>query len=157
MSLLSRLRERQAAKVATATPATFATQAGGERRAVASVATVTVAKFPQQQAAIPAKVSSGDMATGSRWWLIHYRDRDPVETAFDPAVTHAELLKWNRDVVAAEPLALATASLPSEAKATIRRWLALIGEVDPDAIDRFLALSDGETHRWVLEQLTRMR
>ncbi len=103
------------------------------------------------------KVSSGDMATGSRWWLIHYRDRDPVETAFDPAVTHAELLKWNRDAVAAELWALATASLPSEAKATIRRWLALVGEADPHAIDRFLALSDAETHRWVLEQLTRMR
>lgn len=102
------------------------------------------------------KVSPGDTQIVSSWWLIRYPYRDPVETAFDPAVTHAELLRWNRDAVAAEPLALSTVSLPAEAKATIRRWLARVGEADPDAIDRFLALSDAETHRWVLEQLTRM-
>ena len=103
------------------------------------------------------KVSPSDTLIASSWWLIHYPNSEPVETIFDPAVTHAELLKWNRDAIAAEPLALATTSLPAEMEAAIRLWLALIGEVNPDAIDRFLALSDGETHRWVLEQLTRMR
>jgi hypothetical protein len=103
------------------------------------------------------KVGAGYTATASRWWLIHFTDRDPVETVFDPAVTHAELLKWNRDAVAAEPLGLATASLSAEMEAAIRQWLALVGGADPDATHRFLALSDGETHRWVLEQLTRMR
>ena len=103
------------------------------------------------------EVSPGDTQIVSSWWLIRYPDRYPVETAFDPAVTHAELLKWNRDAVAAEPLALATTSLSAEMEAAIRQWLALIGEADPNAIDRFLALSDAETHRWVLEQLTRMR
>ena len=43
MSLLSRLREKQANRIATATPATFATQAKVGSQTVATVATVTVA------------------------------------------------------------------------------------------------------------------
>ena len=43
MSLLSKLREKQASRIATATPATFATQAKVGSQSVATVATVTVA------------------------------------------------------------------------------------------------------------------
>ncbi|MBH2009040.1 MAG: hypothetical protein I8H71_04985 [Xanthomonadaceae bacterium] len=146
MSLLSRLREKQAGKVATATPATFATQAAGERRTVASVATVTVAKSPQGQTASPAEVGvtegnpcgTGDTATVSRWWLIHYLDRDPVEVACCPDATHADILERHPDAVAAEPFAPTirrpSAPLTTEDEAAIRAWLAQIEETDPAII-----------------------
>jgi hypothetical protein len=138
MSLLSRLREKQAGKVATATPATFATQAEGERRTVASVATVAVAKFPQVQTASPAKVSPGDTATVSRWWLIHYPDRDPLESVCNPPATHAEILERHPEAVAAEPFTPAirqpSEPLTAEEEAAIRAWLKLIEETDPATI-----------------------
>ena len=138
MSLLFRLRDKQAGKVATATPATFATQAGGERRTVASVATVTVAKFPQVQTASPAKVGDGDTVTASRWWLIHYPDRDPVKMACCPEATHAEILEQHPDAITAEPFTptIRQASSPLTAceEMAIRAWLALIEETDPATI-----------------------
>lgn len=138
MSLLSRLREKQAGKVATATSATFATQAGGERRTVAGVATVAVAKSAQGQSASPAKVSPGDTATASRWWLIHFTDRDPAQVACCPEATHAEILEQHPDAVAAEPftptIRQPSAPLTTEEEMAIRAWLALIKETDPATI-----------------------
>lgn len=146
MSLLSRLREKQAGKVATATPATFATQAGGERRTVASVATVTVAKSPQGQTASPAitgvtegnPCGTADTATTSRWWLIHYPDRDSVEVACCPEATHAEILERHPDALAAEPftpiIRQPSAPLTASDETAIRAWLALIEETDPATI-----------------------
>lgn len=138
MSLLSRLREKQVGKIATATPATFATHEGQRGRTVASVATVAVAKSPQGQTAPPAKVDAGDTATVSRWWLIHYPDRDPLEVACCPEATLAEILERHPDAVAAEPF---TPSIrqPSEPltaceETAIRAWLALIEETDPATI-----------------------
>ena len=138
MSLLSRLREKKAGKVATATPATFATQAEGERRTVASVATVTVAKSPQGQIASPAKVGAGDTATVSRWWLLHYPDRDSVEVACCPEATHADILERHPDAVAAEPftptIRQPLAPMTASDETVIRAWLALIEETDPATI-----------------------
>ena len=90
MSLLSRLREKQVGKIATATPATFATQERERGRTVASVATVAVANPPEVLAA-------------SRWWRLHFPDREPVEVASFPPSTHAEILERYPDAVAAEP------------------------------------------------------
>jgi hypothetical protein len=138
MSLLSRLREKQAGKIATATPATIATQEGVRGRTVASVATVTVAKSPQGETAPPAKVGAGDTATASRWWLIHYLDRDPVEVACCHEATHAEILERHRDAVAAEPftptIRQPSAPLTACEEVAIRAWLALIEETDPATI-----------------------
>ena len=138
MSLLSRLREKQVGKVATATPATFATQEGEKGRTVASVATVAVAKSLQAQTAPPAKVGAGGTATASRWWLIHFTDRDPVEVACCPEATHAEILERHPDAVAAEPftptIRQPSAPLTAEEEMAIRAWLALIEETDPATI-----------------------
>ncbi len=60
MSLLSNLRERQAGRFATATPATLATQEEEKGRTVATVATVAVAKLPQGQTAPPAIVGASN-------------------------------------------------------------------------------------------------
>ncbi len=137
---LSNLIRRKSEPVgfATATPATFATQEAERGRTVASVATVAVAKFPQGQTAPPAKVGAGDTATASRWWLIHYPDRDPVEVACCPEATHADILERHPDAVAAEPftptIRQPSAPLTAEEETAIRAWLALIEETDPATI-----------------------
>ncbi len=138
MSLLSRLREKQAGRFATATPATVATQAGARGRTLASVATVAVAKSPQGQTAPLPKVGAGDTATASRWWLIHYPDRDPLEVACYPDATHADILERHPDAVAAEPftptIRQPSAPLTASEETAIRAWLALIEETDPATI-----------------------
>lgn len=50
------------------------------------------------------KVGTDDTATASRWWLIHYPDRNPVETASFPPATHAEILERHPEAIAAEPI-----------------------------------------------------
>ena len=137
---LSNLIRRKSEPVgfATATPATFATQEGERGRTVATVATVAVAKSPQGQTAPPAKVGAGDTATASRWWLIHYPDRDPLEVACCPEATHADILERHPYAVAAEPftptIRQASAPLTAEDETAIRAWLALIEETDPATI-----------------------
>ena len=137
---LSNLIRRKSEPVgfAIATPATFATQEGERGRTVASVATVAVAKSPQGQTAPPAKVSPGDTATASRWWLIHFPDRDPVEVSCTPPATHADILERHPDAVAAEPFTQTirqpSAPLTASDETAIRAWLALIEETDPATI-----------------------
>ena len=84
------------------------------------------------------KVSPGDTATASRWWLIHYPDRDPVEVTCCPETTHAEILERHPDAVAAEPFTAAirqpSAPLSASEETVIRAWLALIEETDPATI-----------------------
>jgi hypothetical protein len=80
----------------------------------------------------------GDTATASRWWLIHYPDRDPVEVACCPEATHADILERHPDAVTAEPFT-PTIRQPSEPltfdeETAIRAWLALIEETDPATI-----------------------
>ena len=131
-------RKREPVGFATATPATFATLEEEKGRTVASVATVAVAKSPQGQTAPPAKVSPGDTATASRWWLIHYPDRDPLQVACCPEATHAEILEWHPDAVAAEPFTPSirqpSAPMTASEETAIRAWLALIEETDPATI-----------------------
>ncbi len=138
MSLLSRLREKQAGKIATATPATLATKEEVKGRTVARVATVTVAKAPQAETSSPAKVGADGTAPTSRWWLIHYIDRDPVEVACCPEATHAEILERHPDAIAAEPftptIRQPSAPLTASEETAIRAWLALIEETDPATI-----------------------
>ena len=139
MSLSNLIRRKsEPGGFATATPATFATQEGERGRTVASVATVAVAKSPQGQTAPPANVSPGNTATTSRWWLIHYPDRDPVEVACSPEATHAEIQERYPDAVAAEPftptIRQPSAPLTASDETAIRAWLALIEETDPATI-----------------------
>ncbi len=133
MSLSNLIRKREPGNPTT--PATFATQEGERGR---TVATVAVAKSPQGQTAPPVKVGAGDTATASRWWLIHYPDRDPVEVACCPAATHADILERHPDAVAAEPftptIRQPSAPLTASEETAIRAWLTLIEETDPATI-----------------------
>lgn len=139
MSLLSRLREKQAGKYATATSATIATQAVIEGCTVASDATVTVATPSHRQVqCIMAEVGAGNTVAASRWWLIHYLNRDPLEVACCPEATHAEILERHPDAVAAEPFVQAirhpSAPMTTSEEVAIREWLARIEETDPATI-----------------------
>jgi hypothetical protein len=143
MSLLSRLRDKQAAKIATVTSATFATKSSGRGRAVASVAAVDVARSPLQQIAATVKVGEVDAVTTSRWWLIHYLELDPLKVACFPEATRADILGRYPAAVAVEPFTLmirqASAPLTANEEMAIRAWLALIEETDPLVIAEVIA------------------
>ena len=103
MTLSALIRKHGTGNLATAIPAISATQPKGEAATVARIATVAVANPKEEKTAPPAKVGAGETATASRWWLIHYPDRDPLEVACYPDATHAEILERHPDAVAAEP------------------------------------------------------
>jgi hypothetical protein len=69
---------------------------------------------------------------------VHFIDRDPLEVACCPEVTHVEVLERYPDAVAAEPFAptirYPTAPMTAEEEAAIRAWLELIEETDPATI-----------------------
>ncbi|MDO9227086.1 MAG: hypothetical protein Q8M09_06900 [Pseudomonadota bacterium] len=75
-------------------------------RTVASVATVSVATPPKAKT-----------AKASRWWLIHYPDREPAQVACYPDATHAVMLERHPEAIAAEPINQA-APEPARACAT---------------------------------------
>jgi hypothetical protein len=80
----------------------------------------------------------GAGAATSRWWLIHYPDRDPLEVCCCPEATHAGILGEFPDAVAAEPFTPTvrqpSAPLTASEETAIRAWLALIEEIDPATI-----------------------
>lgn len=138
MTMLSRLREKRNGNLATAIPAISATQPKVEAATVARIATVAVANPTSEKTAPPAKASPGDTATASRWWLIHYPDRDPLQVSCCPEATHADILERHPDAVAAEPftptIRQPSAPLTACDETAIRAWLALIEETDPATI-----------------------
>ena len=152
MTLSALIRKRDTGNLATAIPAISATQPRGETGTVARIATVAVANPEERKAATPAKVDTGDTATASRWWLIHYPDRDPVEVACCPEATHAEILEQRPDAVAAEPftptIRQPPASLSAEEETAIRAWLALIEETDPATIAEVIGQCQRDADAW---------
>lgn len=74
----------------------------------------------------------------SRWWLLHYRHRDPVKVVCSFEATQAEMLKWYPEAVIAEPSApifrKPSTALTHCEEQRIRTWLTLIEETDPATI-----------------------
>jgi len=138
MTLSNLIRKRDTVSIATAIPAISATQPKGEAATVARIATVAVANPKEEKTAPPPRVGAGDTAPASRWWLIHYPDRDPLEVACCPDATHADILERHPDAVAAEPftptIRQPSAPLTAEEETAIRAWLALVEETDPATI-----------------------
>ena len=93
------------------------------------------------EASVP-KVGAGDTAIASRWWLLHYLDRDPVEVACCPEATYAEILKRNPDAIAAEPLG----PIDSEAWEERAAIAEFDGGLSRDAAER-LAWSEDDRRR----------
>lgn len=104
----------------------------------------------------PASLGTGGSVTASRWWLIHYSDRDPAEVACSPEATHAEMMASFPDAVAAEPFAPAirqpSAPLTANDERAIRAWLAAINETDEVIIGDVLTVcaADPETPAYYL-------
>jgi hypothetical protein len=138
MTLSALIRKRDTGKVATAIPAIFATDGRDSGTTVARIATVAVASPKDEETVPPAIASPGDTATVSRWWLIQYPDRDPLEVACSSKATHAEILKRHPDSVAAEPFTPTIRHPPvpmsADEASAIRAWLAMIKETDPTII-----------------------
>lgn len=141
MTLSALIRKRDTGKLATAIPAISATQPKGVAGTVARIATVAVANPKKEKAASPAKVGASDTATASRWWLIHFTDRDSLEVVCCPEATHADILESHPDAVAAEPftppIRQPSAPLTTSEETDPATIADVIGQRDADARDYF--------------------
>jgi hypothetical protein len=75
-------------------------------------------------------------------WLIHFADREPLTVSFSPEATHEEVLELYPDTVAAEPIApdeRTVGHLRPDEETTIRNWLVVIGETDPETVVEVLS------------------
>jgi len=119
MTLAALIRKSESGKVATAIPAISATQPREAAATVARIATVAV-----------ANPTETETATASRWWLLHYPDREPVEVASFPPAIHAEMLERHPGAIAAEPIhqaemmAALTRPIPDDLERLIQRAAA---------------------------------
>jgi len=138
VTLANLIRKREPATLANANPAKVANDGLAAMEPLARLATLALANPTEEKPAKPAIVGAGDTATASRWWLIHYPDREPVEVACCPEATHADILERHPDAVAAEPftptIRQPSAPLTASEEMAIRAWLALIEETDPATI-----------------------
>ncbi len=110
MTLSALIRKRDTGSVATAIPASFATQPERDAATVARIATVAVAN-PENEKAAPlqsADAANDDADEAAHFaWLIHFTDRAPVAVTFSPMLDHAGVLAFYPDAVAAEPIGAA--------------------------------------------------
>jgi len=132
---------RIAATGEVATPATPRNPMGLQRKpASIQACTLATPATPQKSKAESEaqKVDADRTATASRWWLIHYPDRDPMEVSCTPPATHAEILERHPDAVAAEPfdptIRPPSAPMTASDETAVRAWLALIEGTDPATI-----------------------
>jgi hypothetical protein len=61
----------------------------------------------EQKRSIPAEAEPAGENTpsGVSWrWLVHFSDRNPLEVAFSPELTHGEVLNFYPAALAAEPM-----------------------------------------------------
>lgn len=99
---------------------------------------------------IKCEVASSNTAAASRWWLIHYPDRDPLEVACFPEETHAIILERHPDAIAAESftpiIRPPSAPLAFENETLIRDWLAKIDETDKSTINEVIRQCQVDTN-----------
>lgn len=139
MSLRDLIRgKRVPVKFVTATVATIATPKPEEGQTVANVATVAVANATTPEPASPISDGAGNTRVVSYRWRFQYRDREPKEAMYTPAVNHAEALSGEPDAISAEPFEPTRRRpdrpLNKEEQASIGKWLASIGETDVASI-----------------------
>jgi len=77
----------------------------------------------------PENIDGNGTTIASRWWRLHYPDREPLEVATFPPASHAEILERHPEAIAAEPFDLPEAPAPERACSTCahrpRGWLAI--------------------------------
>jgi hypothetical protein len=135
MSLVDLIRGKKVRdKLATATPATFATPKPEERQTVATVATVAVAIPADSIPATPVKAGTSDTTSAFQWWRFHYSNREPKEASYCPTVNEAEALEGEPDAIYAEAFEPARRQpdglLSENEEIEVREWLTYIGESD---------------------------
>jgi hypothetical protein len=104
------------------------------------------------------KISAPDTASASRWWVIHYPDRDPLELAFYPEATYAEILEWHPDALRIEPGRRdQSGDSDPQADSVSLKWAELVGEDDPVAIRALVRAVrfDPDARNWIMGQLIR--
>ncbi len=151
MTLSALIRKRDTGNLATAIPAISATQPKGEAATVARIATVAVANPTEAQndggnSSRNSNNSSskpGEQQTRTAWlWLLHFENRNPLEVAFSPEASHAEVLDAYPDALAAEPIEQGRRQpdtlLAGDQEAAILAGLSEIGETDQAIIDEAL-------------------
>ena len=159
MTATTIIREAQADGVRLALSPTGSIKATGDCAAVNRW--LAVLREHKAEIVDVLKMGAGDTATASRWWMLHFCDREPLTVAFSPAATHAEVLAWYQDAVAAEPVApivrQPSDTLSAEEERAVLRWLAHIGEQDPATIAEVLSACrrDVEARRYFLERAER--
>ena len=136
-----------------ATVATSATFPSAKRVEAARVARIAkVASPPELRSDAP-----------SRSWRIHYPAGELAEVACLPDATHAEILEWHPDAVAAEPFEpmrrQPTAALTADEQTAIGIWLTHIEETDPAIIGEVLnqCRTDADAREYFLEQAEALR
>jgi hypothetical protein len=131
MSTLSALMKKRNDRLATAFPATFATDGRVEGGKIAKVAGKAVANPENRKTAPAPKVSPGVTAV---WWRIRYGNGELLEAAFTPPATFEEVIAWYPGAIDAEPFEPTVRPpeepLSMEDEAAVRRWLTEIGETD---------------------------
>ena len=107
MSLLDLIRGKSVIEVATAIPAIPATTQPQLGRTVATIAKVQVANL---------KAEKSDIAIAfvkSRWRLVHFRDRAPIEICCNPIADAEQVLRDIAGAVSAEAIADGSSELDS--------------------------------------------
>ena len=107
MSLLDLIRGKRTVDVATVIPAIPATTEPRLGRTVATIAKVQVAN---QNA---AKSDIAIAVVKSRWWLVHFRDRAPIEICCNPIAAADTVLRDIAGAVSAEAIADGSSELGS--------------------------------------------
>ena len=140
MSATAILRETAAAGV------TLSLSSAGTIKAVGNQAAVDLwlPAIREHKTGIVALLAEGTAAAVSWLWLLHFADRNPLEVAFSPAATHAEVLDAYPAALAAEPIAPGRRQpdtlLAGDQEAAVLAWLSEIGETDQATIDDVLTL-----------------
>ena len=150
MTLAALIRGRpkvEASALATAIPATAATEACESRRMVARVATVAVANCPEHETVVAHR------------WLLRFPACVTVEVTFAPSIDPAGALACYPDAVAAEPLTeTPTVAIPSDIAALFRacRQAGLYDDTDLAALPAMVALDADGTRALVADMHARI-
>jgi hypothetical protein len=107
MSLLDLIRGKRTVDVATVIPAIPATTEPQLGRTVATIAKVQVANQKAEKSDIAISVVK------SRWWMVHFRDRTPVEICCNPIAAASTVLRDIAGAVSAEAIADGSSELAS--------------------------------------------
>ena len=145
MTLSALIEKGGLTRLATAIPATAATEGRPEAVSVARVASIAVANSPQLETA--------------RRWQIEFPNLDPVEIIFAPALTFAEAIAACPGAVAAIPLPEAhLRSANPEETSELRELVAAVYADSGDGAEVLAAaLSDPEAALTCYRELARAK